>query len=213
AARRAWGAAGAPRYAHLGPSPSRRRGELGRTRDFPAGARGAGPEPGAHGIAGHRHDNRDRLRGLLGSEGARSARCHDRVHLDSDQIGNESGKAIVPSPCPPVLDDDVLTLGVAELVEALAESGQEIFFKGRRRVAEVSKTRDARLLRLGHERRGEDTPTTYGDERSAVHHRMISSARTRRDRGMVRPRAFAVFRLITSSNFVGCSTGSSAGLA
>ena len=30
---------------------------------------------------------------------------------------------------------------------------------------------------------------------------------------MVSPSAFAVFMLITSSNFVGCSTGQSAGLA
>ena len=42
---------------------------------------------------------------------------------------------------------------------------------------------------------------------------MTSSARASSDGGIVRPRAFAVLRLITSSNFVGCSTGRSAGLA
>jgi hypothetical protein len=42
---------------------------------------------------------------------------------------------------------------------------------------------------------------------------MISSARASTDSGIVRPRAFAVFRLIASSNLVGCSTGRSAGLA
>src|SRR5207245_10633384 len=42
---------------------------------------------------------------------------------------------------------------------------------------------------------------------------MISSARTRTDCGIVRPSALAVLRLITSSKFVGCSTGRSAGLA
>ena len=40
-----------------------------------------------------------------------------------------------------------------------------------------------------------------------------SSASIRRCGGIVTPRAFAVFRLITSSNFMGCSTGRSAGLA
>ena len=40
-----------------------------------------------------------------------------------------------------------------------------------------------------------------------------SSARSSIDCGMVRPRALAVFRLITSSNLVGCSTGRSPGLA
>jgi hypothetical protein len=45
------------------------------------------------------------------------------------------------------------------------------------------------------------------------HHSMISSARSSTDWGIVRPSAFAVFRLITSSNLVGCSTGRSPGLA
>src|SRR5262249_28374920 len=39
------------------------------------------------------------------------------------------------------------------------------------------------------------------------------SARSSSDGGMVRPRALAVLRLMTSSNFVGCSTGRSEGLA
>src|SRR5262249_8889496 len=38
-------------------------------------------------------------------------------------------------------------------------------------------------------------------------------ARASTSGGIVRPICFAVFRLITSSNFVGCSTGRSAGLA
>src|SRR5262245_13248927 len=38
-------------------------------------------------------------------------------------------------------------------------------------------------------------------------------ARARTSGGIVRPICFAVFRLITNSNFVGCSTGRSAGLA
>ena len=42
---------------------------------------------------------------------------------------------------------------------------------------------------------------------------MTRSARLRSDGGSVRPRALAVFRLITSSNLVGCSTGRSPGLA
>ena len=45
------------------------------------------------------------------------------------------------------------------------------------------------------------------------HYSITSSARTRNDSGIVSPSAFAVLRLITSSNLVGCSTGKSAGLA
>jgi hypothetical protein len=41
---------------------------------------------------------------------------------------------------------------------------------------------------------------------------ITSSAWKRMCGGMVRPRAFAVFKLMTSSNFMGCSTGRAAGL-
>ena len=43
-------------------------------------------------------------------------------------------------------------------------------------------------------------------------HSITLSARTRNDSGIVSPRAFAVLRLITSSNLVGCSIGMSATL-
>ncbi len=43
--------------------------------------------------------------------------------------------------------------------------------------------------------------------------RITSSAWKRTVGGIVRPKAWAVLRLITSSNFIGCSTGKSAGLA
>src|SRR5215472_14347447 len=44
-------------------------------------------------------------------------------------------------------------------------------------------------------------------------HLITLSARNSMDCGIVRPICLAVFRLILSSNFVGCSTGRSAGLA
>src|SRR6516165_7759128 len=44
-------------------------------------------------------------------------------------------------------------------------------------------------------------------------HSMTSSASASNADGMVRPSAFAVFRLMASSNLVGCSTGKSPGLA
>jgi uncharacterized damage-inducible protein DinB len=44
-------------------------------------------------------------------------------------------------------------------------------------------------------------------------HLITLSARASTFCGITNPNCFAVFRLITSSNFVGCSTGSSAGLA
>src|SRR2546425_6430991 len=52
------------------------------------------------------------------------------------------------------------------------------------------------------------TPATHSLTRD---HWMISSALRSRDCGIVRPIALAVLRLMTSSNFVGCSTGRSPG--
>ena len=49
--------------------------------------------------------------------------------------------------------------------------------------------------------------------RAEPRHSMRRSARSNSDCGIVRPSALAVFTLISRSNFAGCSTGSSAGLA
>ncbi len=57
------------------------------------------------------------------------------------------------------------------------------------------------------------SPPRVLDWRPSADHWMTWSARTSTDCGIVRPSAFAVLRLMTSSNFVGCSTGRSAGLA
>ena len=47
----------------------------------------------------------------------------------------------------------------------------------------------------------------------ALTYSITSSARPSTDGGIVSPSAFAVLRLMTNSNFVGCSTGRSAGFA
>src|SRR6516162_1026895 len=51
------------------------------------------------------------------------------------------------------------------------------------------------------------------DREIAPFHSITSSARASRRGGIVRPSALAAFRLMTSSNLVGCSTGKSSGLA
>ena len=57
-----------------------------------------------------------------------------------------------------------------------------------------------------------ETSYTHSEEHESFH-RSTSSAWNRSVGGMVRPSAWAVLRLMTNSNFVGCSTGKSAGLA
>ena len=48
---------------------------------------------------------------------------------------------------------------------------------------------------------------------SYSNHSTTLSAHIKTFEGIARPSVLAVFRLITNSNFVGCSTGKSAGLA
>src|SRR5438034_10136080 len=63
----------------------------------------------------------------------------------------------------------------------------------------------------GQDKPGHDADGTVGPDGKC--YSITSSARARRACGTVRPSAWAVLRLITSSNLVGCSTGRSAGLA
>src|ERR671910_1782034 len=53
----------------------------------------------------------------------------------------------------------------------------------------------------------------YCQSAAAVDYLITRSARVSKIGGMVTPICFAVFKLITISNLVGCSTGKSAGLA
>jgi len=59
----------------------------------------------------------------------------------------------------------------------------------------------------------DDQPVPQEPAAGSPRHWMISVAWARTDCGMVSPSAWAVLRLMTKSNLVGCSTGRSAGLA
>ena len=65
------------------------------------------------------HD-RDRRGCLLGGLGRRPSDRDDRVNVESDQFGSETGKPIPLGLRPPTQVDNVLLLDVAELLEGLA---------------------------------------------------------------------------------------------
>src|SRR5262245_20255071 len=102
-----------------------------------------------------------------------------------------------------VLDRHVLTLDVADFVEAF-EEGSGITRGGIGR-PDVDET-DDRYPRLLRARRKGPRHRRAAEERDELpaDHSITSSARPSRVGGMVRPRAFAVFRLITSSILVAC---------
>src|SRR5262245_55482722 len=69
-----------------------------------------------------------------------------------------------------------------------------------------------RRLRLRRARPGDRRTGEQGDKVSSPHS-MTPSARVSTAVGIVSPSAFAVVKLTTRSNFVGCSTGMSSGFA
>src|SRR5262249_2478524 len=148
----------------------------------------------------------------------RALRIRDRgdVRFQIHQLGCVSPPAIGIGTGPAQLDPDIVAVDPAELLEALLERRDKgLPFGIPLRTAarqETDPTHLIGLLRLRHKRPRRCRATDKRDER-ATFHSITSSARAMSVGGTVRPSAFAVLRLMMSSIFVGCSTGSSAGCA
>src|SRR2546425_4565699 len=113
-----------------------------------------------------------------------------------------------------LLDDDALPFNITEISQAVPKCSPPGFVKvGRIRRQEAYPPGLPCLLRLSGKWRRHYSKRESAEESASVHHSITWSARSSSDCGIVRPSALAVLRLITSSNFVGCSTGRAAGLA
>src|SRR6266568_5162033 len=128
----------------------------------------------------------------------------------ADQFGSQRRQSIIPTFRPAILDCDVLAFEIADLAQTLAKRLENRCRLGWRPCAQPSNHGQCRLLRARYER--PRRPTDKCDELASPHS-ITSSAATSMFCGSVTLSAFAVLRLIANSNFVGCSTGRSAGLA
>src|SRR6516225_9609952 len=148
--------------------------------------------------------------GRLGSSGL--AGRGDNSHATQDKVRHERRQPVISTVQPVVLDYDVLPLHVTRFAESFTERiGTADGVLGR---PNDDDTDDRRcLLRARRERPRGRRAAEKGDERSTFHYSITSSARASRLSGTVRPSAFAVLRLITSSYFVGACTGKSAGFS
>src|SRR5262249_13374496 len=113
---------------------------------------------------------------------------------------------------PAELDRYVLALFEACVAQAFTERGQALATHLRSGRAEISHHRHRRLLRARRERPCGRRAAEQRDERAPLHS-ITSSARAMSVGGISRPSAFAVLRLITSSNLIGAWTGRSAGFS
>src|SRR5215469_2273004 len=171
-------------------------------------------EAGGQRIAARCHDDGNLAGRLLGGDRCRRPSRDDHVNLDPEQFLREAGESLWPTVSRAILHDEVLSLRISELLEPLPECRQISGVRcGRYHFQQTDTIDFPRLLRPSGKRRSEQTADKVGNERATGDHWITSSARVSSDGGIVRPRALAVLRLITSSNFVGCSTGRSAGLA
>src|SRR5205807_5719091 len=85
-------------------------------------------------------------------------------------------------------------------------------FRSRRYTAEEPDRRHRRLLRARRKRPRDRRAAKQRDELASFHS-ITSSARASSVGGTSRPSALAVLRLMTNSNFVGCSIGNSEAFA
>src|SRR5262249_17410823 len=122
--------------------------------------------------------------------------------------------------CKSVFDGDVLSLDPAKFVQLLPERFHEDRHAGSSAIIEETYAEDFRwLLRLGGKTKWKRKSEESKARNFSIHHvssRLLHlitlSARASTFGGIVRPICFAALRLIINSNFIGCSTGRSAGL-
>src|SRR5262245_59481255 len=153
---------------------------------------------------------RDRRGRLFRCKSRGNTGCDNSRYRTVSQIGRESRKAIVLGICPAIFNFYVLTFDVTEFAETGSKCGQERRIGPGKPAAQKPDHRHRGLLRAGRERPRCRCATEQRDELAALDlrsHSMTSSARARSVGGTVRPSAFAVLRLIASSNFTVCWTG------
>src|SRR5262249_36528806 len=127
----------------------------------------------------------------------------DYGYLSANQVGRKLRQSIVLKVRPTKFDRQISTFDIAIFLQALRERIGHIFRFARRPGAEIADRRRRPLLPTRRDRpRGR--AAEQRDE-LAPPHSITSSARASKLSGTVRPSAFAVLRLITSSNLVGCS--------
>src|SRR5262245_3261244 len=112
-----------------------------------------------------------------------------------------------------VLHHHVLALDMAGFVEALAERSDIARGGISRPTTDKPDDRHRRLLRARRERPCGGRATEQRDEITSPHHSITSSASASSVGGISTPNAFAVARLMTSSNLAPTSTGRSPGFS
>src|SRR6516164_2261329 len=145
---------------------------------------------------GRKHDRHRRRCGLRRERGRGVA--NDERYLPTKKVRHQKRQPVSLTLVRTVLNRDVLALDEACFLEALAERSHALVRN--RSTAEKPDDRHCRLLRVRCER-PRRRAAEQRDEIAPLHS-ITSSARARKDSGIVRPSFFAALMLTTSSNLV-----------
>ena len=124
------------------------RGEEGRAGHVSARTRKTDDETCCDSIAAHNHNNRDGRGGLFGRESARRPVCYEEIDFETNQFGREIWQSCVISFGPAEVNENVVTLNIAELTQTGSEAFQSALDTGLRVCAQKPDARGfCRLLR------------------------------------------------------------------
>src|SRR5262249_23971554 len=171
-------------------------------------------KPRADGV-GHAHEYDRHGSGCLQYSCSRAPARYNDVWCKRGQFGRCASNGASIASTPASVDLQVTALDPAETLQSLpkrCEPGLSLGIVGGGGGEPADAPHPARLLRARRERPRRRCAAEKRDERAPVHS-ITSSASARSLGESSMPSAFAALRLTTSSNLVGCCTGSSAGLA
>src|SRR5262249_35243418 len=194
--------------------PADRRFVVRESGEDSPGVRHAGDQAAAERVGNGNEHDRNAARFQLQRLRHPRAGSEDHIRSRAHELRSNRPQTRGRQRAPVFLDANIAAVDPAELLERFAKcraacTRLRLVGKCIREVNEAWYA--ARLLRARRER----TRRRAAEQRDelAPLHSITSSARASSWGGTSRPSAFAGLRLIPSSNFVGCSTGKSAGLA
>src|SRR5262245_30147187 len=199
------------------PFPAHREFKIEEAGDVPARSRQIGDEAAAERIDDVYEQDWDGVRFLHERGYRRRGYADKEIGLEIDELPSECAHLSGPASAPTKFDADVAAFRPAQLLQPLLQSCNATLRL--RIVCGVSaQHRDPpypvrRLRRRSARRKQPSSHTAEKHDERAPLHSITSSARPSSIGGTMRPIVLAVFRLITSSNLVGCWTGRSAGFS
>src|SRR5262245_50660485 len=138
---------------------------------------------------------------------------HHHINVQTNELGRERREPFGSAVRGAVFDDQIATLDVGKFAQRISEGREVRGVLGQRQRFQHTDAPDFRPLLPMRRNRPSRRAAEQRDDLAPPDHSITSSARVSSVDGTDKPRALAVVRLMTRSNLIGCSTGTSAGFA